>query len=74
MSLSPSQIRTVAPNVAKNLYLWRPTRADPPLATIHELRTIYSIDDLADFHEVMDLEEHLQAKAMEEASRPGPRR
>jgi hypothetical protein len=69
VSLSPSQIRTVAPNVAQHLYLWRPTRADPPLASIHQLRTIYNIDDLADFHEMMDLEEHLQAKAMEDVGR-----
>ena len=36
--------------------LWRPTRCDPPLCTINELDTIYSIDRLADFHEILDEE------------------
>ncbi len=29
---------------------------DPPICTLHELQTVYSIDDLADFHEMMDEE------------------
>ncbi len=29
---------------------------DPPLCTLRELQTVYTIDDLADFHEMMDEE------------------
>lgn len=30
-------------------------------ATLHELRTVYTIDDLADFHEECDLEDAISA-------------
>lgn len=29
---------------------------DPPLCTLHELQTVYTLDDLADFHEMMEEE------------------
>jgi len=29
---------------------------DPPLCTLRELQTYYTLDDLADFHEAMDEE------------------
>lgn len=35
----------------------RPVMRNPPLCTLHELETIYTIDDLADFHEAMDEQE-----------------
>jgi len=70
VSLTVSQIRAIAPNVAADLFLWRPTRSEPPLASRHDLRTIYNIDDLFDMHEVLDLEDHLAAKAAEDAKRP----
>lgn len=30
-------------------------------ATLHELRTVYSLDDIADFHEECDLEDAIAA-------------
>lgn len=69
MSLTPSQIRAIAPNVANDLFLWRPTRCEPPLATRHELRTLYTLDDLFDMNELLDIEEHLASKALETARR-----
>lgn len=41
------------------MYLLRPTQlfANPPLCTLHELRTVYTLDDLANFHEVLDVRE-----------------
>lgn len=54
------------------MYLLRPTPAFavPALCTLHELRTIYTIDDLADFHEVLDL----RAAALQRAERDAKRR
>lgn len=45
------------PNVVGNMYLLRPTPgfSSPPLCTLHELRTVYTLNDLADFHEILDL-------------------
>jgi len=39
------------------MYLLRPCRgfADPHLCELHELRSVYTLDDLADFHEILDL-------------------
>lgn len=70
MNLTPSKIRAIAPHVVDHLFLWRPTRAHPPLATLHELKTVYHLDDLFDMNEMLDLEEHITAKAMEKAGRP----
>lgn len=39
---------------------------DPPLCTLIQLKTVYTIDDLADFHEMMD-EEAEYAKRYEQA-------
>lgn len=57
----------VIPNVLERMYLLRPTPgfASPHLCTLHELRTIYTLDDLADFHEILDL----RASATEKAER-----
>jgi hypothetical protein len=35
------------------------------------MRTVYNIDDLFDMNELLDVEEHMAAKAMEEAERGG---
>ncbi len=44
--------------------LWRPVIAEPPLCTLKELQDgTYSIEDLADFHEALDLKEALRKKA-----------
>ena len=48
-------MRRVAPNIADNLYLWRPIIRGK--CTLHELRTVYTIDDLADINEALDLED-----------------
>ncbi|KQO49945.1 hypothetical protein [Methylobacterium sp. Leaf85] len=47
------------------LYLLRPTpgMTNPPLCTLHELRTIYTLDDLANMHELIDLQDAQSAKA-----------
>lgn len=37
---------------------------DPPLCTLRELQTVYTIDDLADFHEMID-EENFYAEQYE---------
>jgi len=37
-------------------------------ATLHELRTVYTLDDLADFHEELDLEDAIAAKQMEKGN------
>jgi hypothetical protein len=38
----------------------RPVMREPPLCTLHELKTVYSINELADFHEAMDEESYYQ--------------
>jgi hypothetical protein len=35
---------------------------DPPLCTLHELQTTYSLNDLADFHEALDCQEEMQRR------------
>lgn len=61
----------MAPNLTDDgkFYLLRPTPgfADPPLCTVHDLRTWATIDDLADFHETLDLRGAMELKAHEEA-------
>jgi len=43
--------------------IWRPIIAEPPLCKLHELEDgTYSIDDLADLHEALDLKEEIQRK------------
>lgn len=61
------EIETVAPNLVNDmmLYLLRPTpgMTNPALCTLHELRTVYTLDDLANFHEQLDLQDAQAAKA-----------
>ena len=40
-------------------YVWRPILRNPPLCTLSELQEggRYTLDDLADMHEAMDVEE-----------------
>ncbi|MCK2056923.1 hypothetical protein [Methylobacterium sp. 37f] len=65
--LTQGEIGRIAPNLGRDMlpYLLRPTpcMSEPPLCTLHELRTIYTLDDLADFHEVLDLREAAGEKA-----------
>jgi hypothetical protein len=39
----------------------RPVMADPPLCTLVDLKTVLTIDDLADFHEVLNAREAANA-------------
>ena len=44
--------------------IWRPVLAEPPLCNLRELQDgTYSIDDLADMHEALDLKEALRPKS-----------
>lgn len=66
--LTEREIERVAPNLAASdmlMYLLRPTpgMSNPPLCTLHELRTVYTLDDLANFHELLDLQEAAGDKA-----------
>jgi ABC-type uncharacterized transport system substrate-binding protein len=40
--------------------LWRPVFKK--IATLQEIETHWSVDDLADAHELMDYQEHLEAQ------------
>lgn len=51
------------------MFVWRPVISDPPLCTLRDLETFYSIDRLADFHEVLNLKEAMQDRARQEAER-----
>jgi len=45
------------------LEIWKPVLAEPPLCSLKELQDgTYSIDDLADMHEALDLKEALRLK------------
>ena len=57
MDIKP--IKKIAPNI--DLFLWRPVYNQPPLCTLKELEDgTYSINDLHDFHEALDLIESLK--------------
>lgn len=73
----------MAPNVSAKMYLFRPTPgfADPPICELHQLRTVYTLSDLANFHEILDLRELVMDKAKarveqqrEQRNRKGGRR
>ena len=49
--------------------LWRPCRAEPPLCTLHELRTVYSLADLLEMHVLLDFGEDLEAAAQAKAKK-----
>jgi len=43
--------------------IWRPVLAEPPFCSLKELQDgTYSIDDLADMHEALDLKETLRKR------------
>lgn len=71
--LTQREIERVAPNLGRDmqLYLLRPTPgvSKPHICTLHELRTVYSLDDLADFHELLDLRDAAAEKATRMAER-----
>ncbi len=47
----------------------RPVLADPPLCRLHHLRTVYTLCDLHDFHEALDMRDALAAKVAEAEGR-----
>ena len=50
--------------------LWRPVLAEPQLCKLHELEDgTYSIDDLADMHEALDLKDAIQKKKQQKQQR-----
>jgi hypothetical protein len=69
--LTDRELMIVAPNLVDQMYLYRPTAmfSNPPFCTLHELRTIYTIDDLADFHEVINLRNATADRRQIEAER-----
>jgi hypothetical protein len=74
--LTESEIKRVAPNIQEKLYLLRPTPgfANPSLCTLHELRTIYTLNDLADFHEILNVREGGVSKARAESAKRSEQR
>lgn len=49
------------PNV--NFFLHRPLLAEPPLCSLKELEDgTYSLNDVALFHDVLDLKQHINSK------------
>lgn len=51
------------------MYIWRPILADPRMCELHQLATVYTIDDLADFHEALDLKEAMAERARRNSER-----
>ena len=51
----------------KDLWLWRPVLADPPLCTWREVCSSLNIDDLADMHEALDLREDMIRRTLDKA-------
>ena len=47
---------TLAADPAK-AYLMRPVLAQPPLCNLAELKTVLTLDDLADMHEALNVRE-----------------
>ena len=48
-------------------YLWRPVVER--IATLHEIETFWSIDDLADAHEALDIRNEAEVKAAQTIDR-----
>lgn len=54
----------IAPNL--NLFLWRPTLAEPPMCTARDLNEWVTLVDLLDMHEALDLKEAMMETARAE--------
>lgn len=55
----------VAPNLGDKVFILRPTYSTPPLCSLNDLRTVYTLDDLYDFHEILDMRDALADKVAE---------
>lgn len=64
----------MAPNLSGNAYLFRPLMAEPPLCSLAELKTVLTIDDLANLHEILNFKEAAGAKAEKAASQAAQKR
>lgn len=47
------------------MLLWRPILADPPLYTLHDLKTWVTLVDVYDANEALDLKSAMAERAME---------
>lgn len=52
-------MKRYAPHIAGDMLLWRPIVEG--MCILHELRTIYTFDDLADMHEALNLRAAIQS-------------
>lgn len=43
--------------------MWRPVISEPQIATLTEIKKYWSINDLFDAHEVLDIREEIRADA-----------
>ena len=62
--MPPSRLKQVAPTMSADpvrAFYMRPVMCDPPLCTLVDLKTVLDIDDLADFHEVLNIREAMSA-------------
>lgn len=64
-------MQAIAPNLGDRFYLYRPTAAfrAQPLCSLAELKTVLTIDDLADMHEAMNLQDATMRRAEEDDER-----
>ncbi len=61
------------PVLPKNIdvYLWRPCTSEPPLCTYSQLKDgTYDINDLADMHEYLDIQEENKKRIQTAIDRP----
>ena len=45
------------------MFLHRPLMTDPPFCTLHELKTIYTLEDLYLFNDLIDLKNDMISEA-----------
>ncbi|GAA4180289.1 hypothetical protein GCM10023069_54720 [Shinella granuli] len=55
--------------MSEEMYIWRPILADPRMCEYIDLNTRLTIDDLANFHEALDLKEAIHEHARKEQER-----
>ncbi|MCB1421732.1 MAG: hypothetical protein KDJ69_04555 [Nitratireductor sp.] len=54
------------PNLNSRFYILRPVMADPPLCRLADLKTVLTLNDLADLHEICNLRELIREKSKPE--------
>lgn len=53
----------IAPTVSRHMLLWRPVMAEPPIYSLHDLRTWVTMDDVFNANEVLDLKGAMAERA-----------